>query len=189
MASLDSDFEELRQRLRDSTRLRNTGGDRIYYLVFAPERMLDVKRRVRPWKVKLEHDDWKVVVVSLANTLDEHFMNHPLRPLWLSGEAGASLTEVNETLRASLVDGQVVEDAILAAQEDLGRTPRGLILVTDVEALHPYLRIGAIEQRLQGRVDTTIVILYPGVRRGQTSLSFLGIYPDDGNYRSTHVGG
>lgn len=189
MASLDSDFEELRQRLRDSTRLRNTGDDPVYYLVFAPERMLDVKRRVRPWKVKLEHDDWKVVVISLANVLDEYFTNYPLRQFWLSGEAGASQTQVNETLRASLVDGQIVENTILAAQEDLRRTPRGLILVTDVESLHPYLRIGAIEQRLQGRVGTTIVILYPGVRRGQTRLSFLGIYPDDGNYRSTHVGG
>ena len=189
MASLDSDFEELRQRLRDSTRLRNTGGEPVYYLVFAPERMLDVKRRVRPWKVKLEHDDWKVVVVSLANVLDEHFTNHPLRPFWLSGEAGASQIEVNETLRASLVDGQIAENAILAAQEDLQCTPRGLIFVTDVESLHPYLRIGAIEQRLQGRVCTTVVVLYPGVRSGETRLSFLGIYPDDGNYRSTHVGG
>ena len=46
-----------------------------------------------------------------------------------------------------------------------------------------------MEQRLQGKVPVPIIILYPGVRSGQTSLSFLGIYPDDGNYRSVHVGG
>jgi hypothetical protein len=55
--------------------------------------------------------------------------------------------------------------------------------------LHPYLRIGAIEQRLQGKVTVPVVILYPGTRRGQTNLSFLGIYPEDGNYRSIHIGG
>lgn len=189
MASLDADFEELRQRLRDAGRLRPAGGDPVYYLVFSPEHMLEVKQRLKQWRVKLEHDDWKVEVVSLARLLDAHFAGHPLRRLWLSGERAASLAEVNETLRASLVDGEVVEGAILAAQERIGRVPRALVLVTDVEALHPYLRIGAIEQRLQGRLRATVVILYPGVRRGQSSLSFLGIYPDDGNYRSTHVGG
>lgn len=63
------------------------------------------------------------------------------------------------------------------------------LLVTDVEVLHPYLRIGAIEQRLQGKVNVPLVILYPGTRSGQSNLSFLGIYPEDGNYRSVHIGG
>jgi len=33
------------------------------------------------------------------------------------------------------------------------------------------------------------IILYPGIRSGRTTLRFLGIYPEDGNYRSTHIGG
>jgi len=61
--------------------------------------------------------------------------------------------------------------------------------VTDLEALHPYLRVGSIEQKLQGKFTVPTVFLYPGIRTGKATLKFLGIYPEDGNYRSTHIGG
>ena len=64
-----------------------------------------------------------------------------------------------------------------------------LLLVTDLEALHPFLRIGAIESQLQGKFHVPTIFLYPGVRTGKTRLKFLGFYPEDGNYRSVHVGG
>jgi hypothetical protein len=64
-----------------------------------------------------------------------------------------------------------------------------LLLVTDLEALHPFLRIGAIEGQLQGKFHVPTIFLYPGVRTGKTRLKFLGFYPEDGNYRSVHVGG
>jgi hypothetical protein len=66
---------------------------------------------------------------------------------------------------------------------------KALMLVTDLEALHPFLRIGAIESQLQGKFHVPTVFLYPGVRTGKTRLKFLGFYPEDGNYRSVHVGG
>ena len=64
-----------------------------------------------------------------------------------------------------------------------------LALVTDLEGLHPYLRIGAIESQLTGHFHVPTIFFYPGVRSGKTRLSFLGFYPEDGNYRSEHVGG
>ena len=64
-----------------------------------------------------------------------------------------------------------------------------LLLVTDLEALHPFMRIGAIESQLQGKFHVPTIFLYPGVRTGKTRLKFLGFYPEDGNYRSVHVGG
>ncbi len=64
-----------------------------------------------------------------------------------------------------------------------------LLLVTDLEALHPFMRIGAIESQLQGEFHVPTIFLYPGVRTGKTRLKFLGFYPEDGNYRSVHVGG
>ena len=67
--------------------------------------------------------------------------------------------------------------------------PNALLLVTDLEALHPYLRIGTIEGQLSGKFCVPTVFLYPGVRTGKTKLRFLGFYPEDGNYRSVHVGG
>jgi hypothetical protein len=189
MPSLDDNFKELQQRLRDGWTLRNTGGDPIWYLVFAPEEMLRVKRRLKIWRSQLNLDGWHLEVLSLASVIADYSASNPLRPLWLSGEqANPDLDDANATLRAALVDSRIVEQQVLAALERLAEQPKGLLLITDIEAIHPYLRIGAIEQRLQGKVPAPIVILYPGRRTGHT-LSFLGIYPDDGNYRSDHIGG
>jgi hypothetical protein len=51
------------------------------------------------------------------------------------------------------------------------------------------MRIGAIEAQLQGKFHVPTVFFYPGTRTGKTRLRFLGFYPEDGNYRSVHVGG
>ena len=40
-----------------------------------------------------------------------------------------------------------------------------------------------------GKFHIPTVFLYPGTRTGKTRLRFLGFYPEDGNYRSVHVGG
>ena len=64
-----------------------------------------------------------------------------------------------------------------------------ILLVTDLEGLHPYMRIGAIEGQLQGKFNIPTVFFYPGERMGKTGLRFLGFYQSDGNYRSVHVGG
>jgi hypothetical protein len=62
-------------------------------------------------------------------------------------------------------------------------------MITDLEALHPYLRVGVLEQKLSGKFTIPVIILYPGVREGKATLRFLGFYPADGNYRSIHFGG
>lgn len=70
-----------------------------------------------------------------------------------------------------------------------GSQDNTILLVTDLEALHPYMRIGAIERQLQGQFNSPTIFFYPGERTGKSQLKFLGFYPDDGNYRSVHVGG
>jgi hypothetical protein len=123
MSSLESHFRELEQRLRDRTSLRSTGGDPVYYLVFRPEEMLKVKRRLKTWQKRLELADWEVRVLSLAEVIEEFFATYPLRAWWLDAEQGAELGEVNDTLRAALVDTGVVEQRILAALADLEGKP------------------------------------------------------------------
>jgi hypothetical protein len=73
--------------------------------------------------------------------------------------------------------------------ELLRRRKQTVLFITDLEALHPYLRVGILEQKLQGKFTVPTVILYPGVRDGKSTLRFLGFYPPDGNYRSVHIGG
>src|SRR4051812_22431854 len=84
--SLKDKFEELRLRLRSERRLESTGSEPIFYLVFPVSEILDVKRQTRAWIAKLEHDDWDVVTLSLADTVTSIFENHRLRKIWLQSE-------------------------------------------------------------------------------------------------------
>jgi len=93
----------------------------------------------------------------------------------------------------SLADILTEDHGLLKRLEDalkpLDGQQNAPLLVTDREALHPFMRIGAIESQLQGKFHVPTIFLYPGVRTGKTRLKFLGFYPEDGNYRSVHVGG
>jgi hypothetical protein len=192
MPTLDESFLELRQRLKQRNRLSDRSGDPIYYLIFPPAQMMSVKRRMRIWTVQLEtQDGWKVYTVSLARKIQELFRTHRRRPVWIAYEQSHpyDFENVNKTLAAVLTEDGQVTRWVRSVLEEAAGMPNGLVMVTDIEALHPYLRIGTVEQALQGSCPVPLVILYPGTRTGRTSLRFLGVYPEDGNYRSIHIGG
>jgi len=191
MPSLDDNFQELILRLDQGRRLDNTGDDPVFYLVFDPGQMLDVKRKLRSWVVKLEHRGWKPELFSMADVVHELLQSNDLRDVWLDAESDDPMDfeMINSTLEEALQENKAlltrIQDKLLSLKDKEG----ALLLVTDVEALHPYLRIGSLEQCLIGKFHAPTVILYPGKRSGKYSLSFLGIYPEDGNYRSVHIGG
>jgi hypothetical protein len=192
MASLQASFKELRERLNSGgTSFSNTGDDPVFYLVFRPEEMLEVKRRLKQWTAKLKIDGWAVHKFSMAKAVHEILRNQALRDVWLESETEAPLdfASINATLRDALMADDALKSALQQKLEQLAGQPAALLLVTDIEALHPYLRVGTIEQKLQGRFTVPTVFLYPGIRTGKATLKFLGIYPEDGNYRSTHIGG
>ncbi len=191
MPSLDENFQELILRLGQGRRLDNTGDDPVYYLVFDPGQILDVKKKLRPWQVKLEHRGWKPELFSMAEAVHDILQNHELRDVWLEAEADDPMDfeQINSTLEAALLENSILLHRLLEKLQSMEGKEGALLLVTDVEALHPYMRIGSLEQSLTGKFCVPTVILYPGKRSGKYSLSFLGIYPEDGNYRSVHIGG
>lgn len=189
MELLQQKFDELRQRLKHSSRISETSDDPLFYLVFPPEKMLMAKRRIKQWTAKLELEGWEVHTFSMAEAVNNIFQNHDLREIWISAEEDDpfDFETINETLRDTLTADDSLQKQLEAKLESLSGKSNTILFVTDLEALHPYLRVGTIEQRLQGRFSVPTVILYPGVRGGKTTLKFLGIYPEDGNYRSTHI--
>jgi hypothetical protein len=197
--SLKDKFEELRHRLGHARGLDSTGTEPIYYLVFPVADILEVKRQTKAWIAKLSHDNWDVVTLSMADAVESVLKNHKLRKLSLQGEekllaqaeksgAPVNFREINKSLSKALLEGgalqQVIDQHLEAAQSQ----PHGLLLLTDLEALHPYLRINTIEANIRERVRCPVVVLYPGKREGKTSLRFLDFYPPDPNYRSDHIG-
>ncbi len=191
MSTLKADFDELRERIRQGRELGHAGFEPIYYLVFDPKLILEVKRRTPAWIARLHQDGWEVQTFSIADHVWQVLKDDPLWSLSVMEDRTAPL-DWQRTNRA-LADVLTTDDALLkrleAVLEPLEGWHNALLLVTDLEALHPFIRIGAIESRLQGKFHVPTLFLYPGVRTGKTRLKFLGFYPEDGNYRSVHVGG
>jgi hypothetical protein len=210
MHSLEDHFNTLRQKLGHGRAVGSTGTEPIFYLVFPPAEIIRVKTVIaRTWVHRLENDGWHVVTCSIADAIESCLQANPLRKIWLAAEK-TSLAEseaahtafdargVNQTLRKSLskqnpTTGNLDIGPELAARLDQAMAnteahPKGLLLLTDLEALHPYLRINTIEAYLTDRVKRPVVVFYPGAREGTTSLRFLDFYPPDPNYRSDHIG-
>jgi len=191
MSSLKADFDELRERIRQGRELGHAGFEPIYYLVFPPRQILNVKRQTPAWTAKLRHDGWNVTRFSIAEHVWSILKQDPFWPLCVREDKSSPLAwdRTNKALANILTSDGGLLKRLADALSPLEGQRDALMLVTDLEALHPFLRIGAIEAQLQGRFHVTTVFLYPGVRTGKTNLKFLGFYPEDGNYRSVHVGG
>lgn len=191
MPSLNADFDELLRRIQSGREFSHASFEPIYYLVFHPREILEVKQHMPAWLARLKNAGWHVTTFSIAKHVEEILHSSPMRKIWLAADAKAPLNweKTNKSLANALTGRDQLqarlEETITAVKDD----PNAIVLVTDLEALHPYLRIGAIEAQLQGKFHVPTIFFYPGVRTGKTRLRFLGFYPEDGNYRSVHVGG
>ena len=189
MPSLRDNFNELMERVRSGRELGHASYEPIYYLIFPPKEILDVKRSLPAWIAKLRIDGWEVEHFSIAQEIRTILDNAPMMKMWLAADKKAPLLweKANQSLANAIANGQL-KVRLETRLEQLKGT-NTIVLVTDLEALHPYIRIGAIESQLYGKFYVPTVFFYPGDRTGKTRLKFLGFYPEDGNYRSVHVGG
>lgn len=191
MSLLEDNFSELVHRVEAGREFVDASFEPIFYLVFDPRDILEVKRATPGWQARLENSGWHVHTFSIAKQVTDILKTAPQRKFWLAGDRKAPLEwhRTNGALANALTAQGQLQGRLEALLSSLEGKINTIVLVTDLEALHPYLRIGAIESQLQGKFHVPTVFLYPGTRMGKTQLRFLGFYPEDGNYRSVHVGG
>lgn len=192
MPSLNSDFDDLIRKIDAGRSFSHTSFEPIYYLVFSPKDILEVKGQLPAWEARLQNNGWEIKIFSLAEHISELFLNAPMRSIQLEVDRQNPLDwkRTTESLAGELMNGKDnLQKRLESELVKLEGKENVILLVTDIEALHPYLRIGAIEAKLQGKFSIPTVFFYPGTRHGRTNLRFLGFYPEDGNYRSVHVGG
>lgn len=191
MSSLKADFDELRERIRYGRELGHASFEPIYYLVFPPEQIIEVKRQTPAWISKLNQEGWEVNTFSVAENVWALLKENPLWSLCVMEDKAAPMdwSRTNKSLGDILTSENALLRRLENALQPLEGNKNAVLLVTDLEALHPFLRIGVVESQLQGKFHVPTVFLYPGIRTGKTRLKFLGFYPEDGNYRSVHVGG
>jgi hypothetical protein len=191
MSSLKSDFEELRERIKHGREIGHASFEPIYYLIFSPLQILEVKRQTPAWVAKFRNEGWKVKIFSIAEQIEALLEKDPRKKLWMMADSKAPFDwyKTNQSIANALSAPGALQQRLEEFLTSLAGDKNSLLMVTDLEALHPYIRIGAIESQLQGKFQVPTIFLYPGVRTGKTRLRFLGFYPEDGNYRSMHIGG
>ncbi len=189
MSSLKADFNELVERVKQGREFAHASFEPIFYLIFSPEQILEVKRQMQAWVAKLSNEGWDVTLFSVAEAIDDILRQAPLRKIWLAADSKnpQQWEKTNKSLANALTNG-ALQDKLESVLAQLEGQKNAIVLVTDLEALHPYMRIGAIESQLQGKFHVPTIFLYPGIRTGKTRLKFLGFYPEDVNYLSVHVG-
>jgi len=177
--------------VRDGRELGYASFEPIYYLVFPPHEIIDVKRQTPAWIASLRNDGWDVQTFSMAEQVNDIFTNNPLHQIWIAADRKLPLnwSDANDSLANALTVNRPLLHRLEQFLEKFAGRKNTLALVTDLEALHPYLRVRTLESDLQGKFHAPTVFLYPGTRTGKTGLKFLGFYKEDGDYRSVHIGG
>ncbi|HVC94157.1 MAG TPA: BREX protein BrxB domain-containing protein [Pirellulales bacterium] len=187
MSSLDSTFEELVSLLGKPEALDPAKSDPVFYFVHDPQQTLEVKRSIPRWIARLRQDGHQVQTVSLARLLWDAIDGSGRWDDWLDSEADYAPEEINDAVRDVLRG----EHGLVAAVAPYVTGPAAgkVLFLTDAALVHPYFRLRTLESALHDRFETPTVLFYPGSRAGQFGLQFLGFYPEDGNYRSTLLGG
>ena len=186
MRSLTEKFNELRGQLKSGMgSIRPTGFNPVYYLLFPAHQIIEVKQRLPEWKAQLKVDGFQPQHLSMTAVLNDYFRTYDLRePLLEAARLQSNdFSVIVRSLTTHLVNDNVVGAAILRAIEAHQNDPTSVLFLSDLEALHPFLRIGAVEQQLLGRFSFPTIVLYPGTAGGAYSRRFLGVHKEDGNYR------
>ena len=91
MSSLRDNFAELLTRIQHGREFGHASFEPIYYLVFPPQQILEVKRQLPAWMARLHNEGWDVTIFSMAEAIAELLGQAPLRRIWLTADRNAPL--------------------------------------------------------------------------------------------------
>lgn len=197
---LQESFAALKSDLLDenSPRISTMRNYRFAILLYEPRREFDLRAQTRALSSELSANGWHVLTISLQKLLldrvraqgDEWVSRviamerstgrmSPERGLNYLKSKLSPLVEGPEGIAADC--SRIVCDY---ADQHPDHVDRTLALVGRAGALYPFFRSSGLLRHLDGRTrNVPVVLLYPGERRGQTALSFMGRLDPDSDYR------
>jgi hypothetical protein len=171
---------------------------RFAILQYDPAQEFALRAGIQRLEGELVAHGWAVLAIDLHKLLLQRI--HAQGPEWLEWvveterelsqrDPRRALASVREEL-ASLIEGP---DGLAAdcAREVRAytslhpdRADRTVVFLGRAGALYPFFRSSALLRHLDGQTDQVpVILLYPGERRGQTGLSFMGVLTPDNDYR------
>lgn len=182
MGRYEDKLDQALQYLKEPSRLSPTGYSPIVYLVYQPEDVMTVRNLAETFlPSKAEFYGLKTHFISIGEILDQYINHHGYLDIW----ASPAVNEENlfNSIRQEVVSEECLEKAILELQEEFLSEGNALLVIRDLEMLHPFRMMGVIENNIYNQIKVPILVLYPGETMGK-ARSFLSIYNQDGNYRS-----
>ena len=118
----------------------------------------------------------------MGEVIDKFINTNDYLDIWTDPDVEES--ELYNSIKQSIVSDKYIEKVLLEKQDELlANEENPLLVIKDVEMLHPFYMIGTVENNIYNQIKVPMLVLYPGETQG-TARSFLGIYNQDGNYRS-----
>lgn len=182
----------------DGPRISTMRNYRFAIVQYDPKEEFKLRQEVRKLHTELVANGWMVLPISLQKLLldrvraqGEEFIARLIerekRTAKKSIERG--LKDLQSRL-APLIEGP---DGIAAdcsriicdyADQNPDKLDRTLAIIGRAGALYPFFRSSALLRHLDGRTrNVPVVLLYPGERRGEKGLSFMGVLEPDSDYR------
>ena len=182
MERYEDKIEKALQYLKQPSKTDARGSAPIVYLVYQPEDAITLRNIVDTFlRPKADFYGFKAHFVSMGDLVDKYINNHDYRDIWT--DPSVEETEMYNSIKQEIVNDEYFENSIITLQEELSTEPDSLLVLRDVEMLHPFYMMGVIENKIYNKIKVPTLVLYPGETQG-TARSFLGVYNQDGNYRS-----
>ena len=182
MQHYEQKFEDALAYLQSPGILHAAGDKPICYVTYDVDDVFEIRELIdSSLKPKASYYGFTMHVVSIGDIIREFVNNNEFKDLFWVGEP--SEDSLFDSIRSDIVQKSYIGDRLLAIQKEFISEDKPLLVIKDLELLHPYDKIGAIESKIYTQISIPILILYPGDAQG-TARSFLNIYSMDGNYRS-----
>ena len=198
--TLDEAFAALRKDLiaEDGPQISTMRNYRFAIVPYLPQDEYKLRAHVQALVGDLTSSGWVVLTLSLQKLLLQRIRNlgddvvkrmieMERRTAHISPDRGLSYLRDKLSAQIEGPDGIAadVSRAICAfADANPAKADRTLAIIGRAGALYPFFRTSALLKHLDGRTrNIPVVLLYPGERRGDTGLSFMGVINPDSDYR------
>ncbi|MCA9632684.1 MAG: DUF1788 domain-containing protein [Myxococcales bacterium] len=201
MSHIDKACAALRKDLihKDGPRISTMRNYRFAILQYPPDEEFRLRSKIQSLTTELvQTGNWTVLTINLQQLLLQRIraqgegwaprvMEMERRMAGIDPKRGLNyltdkITQLIEGPEGIAADCSRIIQAHAEAHPE--KMDQSLALIGRAGALYPFLRSSALLRHLDGRTSNIpVVLLYPGTRKGQTGLSFMGKLAPDNDYR------
>jgi Domain of unknown function (DUF1788) len=199
LTSLDTAIAQLKRDLEGGAQISTMRNYRFAILVYNPRQEFDLRQKIQTLSDELRNKDWNVLSISLHYLFLKRVQQLPPRERdsiarmehrqYDKGDPTRALNYLKDKL-SLLIEGKdgIAADVIAVIADFTQKYPiesdRSLIFLSRLGSLYPFLRSSSLLKQLDGKTQNLpVVLLYPGSRKDQQSLSFMDELDADRDYR------